>query len=436
MDIKNTILEAIGPTPLVKLNRLSPEGGATILAKCEFMNPTGSIKDRMGPYIIEQAEKKGLLKPGGMIVENTSGNTGQSLAMAAAVKGYKCVFTLPDKMSQEKIDMMKAWGAEVVVTPTDVPGDSPDHYVNTAKRIANETPGAFYVDQYHSQWNIEAHCNNTGREIFEQTDGGKFDVFMGGTGTGGTVSGVGRYMKEHAPNVKIIGVDPLGSVHYNLFKTGRLPLAYVYAVEGIGEDIECRAMDFSVVDDMVQIDDFDSFLTARRLVREEGLFVGGSAGSITAAAIEVAKTMDPGQTIIVTMCDSATRYTTKFLNDAWMEERGFFKGRELLGPMADLIAHRHALAAKADAEEAEIARMMQEGDLDYLPLMEGDDFTAVATRDGRRLSVGGVVYSEARIEEMPHILAKGDAAVIMDRDGVIGVATQSEYDARLAKAAG
>ncbi len=323
MDVKDNILHAIGPTPLVKLNKVAPAGGAQIWAKCEYMNPTGSIKDRMGPYIIEQAEKAGQLKPGGVIVENTSGNTGQSLAMAAAVKGYKCIFTLPDKMSQEKIDMMRAYGAEVVITPTDVPGDSPDHYVNTAKRIASETPGAFYVNQYHSPWNIDAHYYNTGQEIFQQTDGGKFDVFMGGTGTGGTVSGVGRYMKEHAPHVKIIGVDPLGSVHYQLFKTGQLPTAYVYAVEGIGEDIECEAMDFSVVDDMIQVNDRQSFEAARRLVREEGLFVGGSSGSIVAAAVDVARTMTPDQVIIVTLCDSGTRYISKFLSDRWMAEHGF-----------------------------------------------------------------------------------------------------------------
>ncbi|MBI1237139.1 MAG: pyridoxal-phosphate dependent enzyme [Alphaproteobacteria bacterium] len=430
MTFYPNILAAIGNTPLVKLNKVVPDGAATILAKCEFLNPTGSIKDRMGPYIIEQAEKAGLLKPGGTIVENTSGNTGQSLAMAAAVKGYKCVFTLPDKMSQEKIDMMRAYGAEVVITPTDVPGDSPDHYVNTAKRIAAETPGAFYVDQYHAPWNIDGHYHNTGREIFEQTDGGKFDVFMGGTGTGGTVSGVGRYMKEHAPDVKIIGVDPLGSVHYNLFKTGRLPAAYVYSVEGIGEDIECRAMDFSVVDDMVQIDDWESFHVGRALVREEGLFCGGSSGSIVAAAIEVAKELGPDKTIVVTLCDSGTRYISKYLSDKWMEEKGFFTEHKLLGPVQDLIVRRSSLTAHADASKEEIQRMMDEGELDYLPLQDGDDFTAIATRDGQRLTIGGILYTEARIEEMPHILAKGDAALVMTRDGVAGVVTEKEYAAR------
>jgi cystathionine beta-synthase len=322
MEIFENIIDAVGQTPLIRLNKVVPDGAANILVKCEYMNPSGSIKDRMASFIIDNAEKQGLLKPGGTIVENTSGNTGQSLAMVAAVRGYRCIFTLPDKMSQEKIDTMKAYGAEVVITPTDVPGDSPDHYVNTAKRIAAETPGAFYVNQYHNEWNIEAHRQFTGREIYDQTDSGDFDVFMGGTGTGGTVSGVGRWFKEHAPQVKIIGVDPMGSVHYHLFHTGNLPKAYVYQVEGIGEDIKCDAMDFTVVDDMRQVNDKQSFDMARRLLREEGLFCGGSSGSIIHAAIDVAKEIGANKTIVATLCDSGTRYISKFFSDKWMKENG------------------------------------------------------------------------------------------------------------------
>ncbi|MBI2792628.1 MAG: cysteine synthase family protein [Gammaproteobacteria bacterium] len=321
MPYKN-ILECIGNTPLVKLQRVISDNSATVLVKCEFMNPSGSIKDRMALYIIEQAEKKGLLKKDGVIVENTSGNTGLSLAMIAAVKGYRCIFTLPDKMSSEKINMLKAFGAEVVVTPTDVPGDSPEHYVQKAKKIAHDTKGAFYVNQYHNQDNIAAHYHSTGPEIWQQTQG-QFDAFVAGTGTGGTISGVGRFIKEKSKNIMIVGADPKGSVHYDYFYTKKLVTPAVYKVEGIGEDILCEALDFSVIDEMIQTDDNQAFTMARRLVKEEGLFCGGSSGAIVYAACELAKKMGPGKTIVTLLTDSGSRYISKFLNDDWMKENGF-----------------------------------------------------------------------------------------------------------------
>jgi len=321
MYYKNSIIDATGNTPLVKLNKLADKSGATVLVKCDYMNPTGSVKDRIARYIIEQAEKRGQLKSGGTIVENTSGNTGLALAAVAAVKGYHCIFTMPDKMSQEKIEAMQAFGAEVVITPTDVPGDDPAHYVETAKRIAKETPGAFYVNQYHSQDNVLAHYHSTGKELWEQTEG-KFDVFVASPGTGGTLSGVGRYIKEHDSNVKVVGVDPFGSVHYDLFH-GNEPNPYVYQVEGAGEDIPCEAMDFSVVDDMMQVGDAEAFAMARRLVREEGLFCGGASGMIVHGAIEVASQLSSDKVVVAMLTDSGSRYVSKFLSDRWMRENGF-----------------------------------------------------------------------------------------------------------------
>ena len=322
MRIKNNMLEAIGHTPLVRLNKVVSSNDATVLVKCEYMNPSGSIKDRMASYIVEQAEKKGWLKPGGTIVENTSGNTGLALSMIAAIKGYRCVVTLPDKMSQEKIDMLKASGAEVVVTPTDVPGDSPDHYVETAKRIAKETPNSFYVDQYHSALNAQAHYFSTGAEIWEDTEG-QFDYFVAGTGTGGTISGAGKFLKEKNPHIKIIGVDPLGSIHYDYFYTKKMVTPHVYKVEGIGEDILCGALDFSVINEMVQTDDKQAFTMSRRLIKEEGLLCGGSSGSIVHAAVELAKKIGKGRTIVTVLTDSASRYTSKFISDDWMKANDF-----------------------------------------------------------------------------------------------------------------
>lgn len=320
--IVNSILETIGNTPLVRLNNVTKGIRAQILAKCEFFNPGGSVKDRMATFMVEEAVKKGLLKPGGTIVENTSGNTGIGLAIYAAVKGYKTIFTIPDKMSLEKINLLKAYGAEVIVCPTDVPPDSPESYYETAKRIAKETPNAYLINQYHNQDNVEAHYRTTGPEIWEQT-GGKIDYLVAGAGTGGTISGVGKFLKEKNPQIKVIGVDPIGSVYHDWLKYKRLIEPKVYMIEGIGEDMLCETMHFEIIDDIIQVSDQDAFLMARRLIKEEGIFAGGSSGAAVYAALKVAEELPAEKMIVVILPDTGYKYLSKCFNEEWMREKEF-----------------------------------------------------------------------------------------------------------------
>src|SRR5438067_8441501 len=317
MPVFQNILQAIGNVPLVRLNKVAGPDDASVYAKCEFMNPGGSVKDRMAMFILDKAEGEGRLRPGGTIVENTSGNTGMGVALWAAVKGYRCVFTMPDKMSTEKINALKAFGAEVVVTPTNVPAEDPRSYYETAKRIHRETPGSFMLNQYHNPDNIEAHYRLTGPELEKDVrDAGlSFDFFVAGLGTGGTMSGAGKYLKEKFPKSKNIVVDPEGSVYLDYFKTGKLSQPHVYKVEGIGEDMPCKAMDFSVLDDVRRVDDKQSFFAARRVAREEGLFGCGSSGSAILVAVEVAEEMGLGKSVVVTLPGSSSRSTTTVYSD-------------------------------------------------------------------------------------------------------------------------
>lgn len=333
--IAHTVLDLIGNTPLVQLNKIAKHYNISktkIYAKLEFLNPSGSVKDRMAKYIIDYAEKAGLLKPNGVIVENSSGNTGTSLAMIAAIKGYQCIITMPDKMSDEKKGLMEAFGAKVVVAPTDVPPDSEQSYYSMARRIAKETPNSYYPDQYNNPKNIEAHYHTTGPEIWEQT-GGKIDILVAGVGTGGTLSGAAKFLKEQNKNIKIVAVDPEGSVFFDYFKTRKLIKPHTYQVEGIGEDYLVKALDFNMIDDMVQVTDQQAFLLTRELCKAEGLFAGGSSGGALYGALKIAmqyeeKAPNKALNLVVILPDSGNRYLSKIYNTEWMQNKGYFSNED------------------------------------------------------------------------------------------------------------
>jgi cystathionine beta-synthase len=333
MHVLDTFLDAMGNTPLVRLHSVTRGLAPTVLAKLEMLNPGGSVKDRIGIRMIEDAERRGLLLPGGTIVEPTSGNTGHGLAIAAAIRGYRCIFVMPDKMSAEKIALLRAYGAEVVITPTSVPRESPESYYAVADRLASEIPGAFQPNQYFNQVNPETHEATTGPEIWDQT-GGQIDVFVAGVGTGGTITGVGRYLKRVKPEVTIVGADTEGSVY-----TGDDPRPYL--TEGIGEDFWPETFDPAVVDLWVRVPDRDAFLTARAVTRQEGILVGGSAGSAVYAALAVARDYGPDATIVVLLPDTGRQYLSKVYSDAWMRQYGFLEGPET-------ITVEQVLAAKGD----------------------------------------------------------------------------------------
>jgi cystathionine beta-synthase len=317
----STILDTIGHTPLVKLQHINPFPLATILAKIEFMNPAGSIKDRMVLHIINDAEKKGLLKPGGTIIENTSGNTGAAVAMIAAIRGYRAILTMPDKVSKEKQNALKAFGAELIICPTDATPDSPNHYVNTAIALAEKTPNSFRINQYDNPKNPEAHYLTTGPELWEQSQG-HIDYFVVSGSTGGTISGAGRFLKEKNPKLKIIMPDPIGSVYYHFFKTGQIPKEgnCNYQLEGIGEDHITHAIDFSLIDDVIQVKDKDAFRVGRLLAKKEGILAGGSSGANVWGALEVAKTLKEPATILTILPDGGIKYLSKMYDDEWMNK--------------------------------------------------------------------------------------------------------------------
>jgi cystathionine beta-synthase len=433
------ILEAVGRTPLIRLHRTVSGLKPQIWIKAEMLNPGGSVKDRIGLTMIDDAEKKGLLKPGGTIIEGTSGNTGMGLALVAAVRGYKCVFTTTDKQSKEKVDLLKALGAEVIVCPTAVEPEDPRSYYSVAKKLAREIPNSFYPNQYDNATNPEAHYKTTGPEIWEDSEG-KLTHFVCGMGTGGTISGAGKYLKEKNPKVQIIGVDPEGSLYYDFHKTGKVTKARTYVVEGIGEDFFPTTMHMNILDDVIQVNDEECFVAARRLVKLDGIFTGGSGGGCLSATLRLAQTLGPDAFIVALMPDTGMRYLSKVYNDEWMRERGYVESsvpitaaevvtmKKGSGKVRDLVIARpyqtvfHAL------------KTMQEQDISQIPVFEEnlpigtiyeDQILTLALqgKDLRKLVVREVmskplprVAKNAPVERITYILSHENPAVFVEMD--------------------
>ncbi len=436
----NNILEAIGRTPLVRLNRINQGLKPQIYVKADYTNPGGSVKDRIGITMIDDAEKRGLLKPGGTIIEGTSGNTGMGLALVAAVRGYKMVFTITDKQSKEKVDLLKALGAEVIVCPTAVEPDDPRSYYSVAKKLAREFPNSFYPNQYDNPMNPEAHYLSTGPEIWEDSQG-KITHFVCGMGTGGTVSGVGKYLKEKNPNVKIIGVDPFGSLYYDFFKRGETIKPKTYVVEGIGEDFFPTTMNMKILDDVIQVNDEECFVVARRLVKLEGIFTGGSGGGCISATLRLAKDLGPEAFVVAFLPDTGMRYLSKVYNDEWMRERGYVEAAVHI-TAAEVVNAKHK---SGKVRELVIARpyqtvfhalkTMQEQDISQIPVFEEnipigtiyeDQILTMALqgKDLRKLVVREVmskplprIPGTSPVERVTYILSHENPAVFVEMDG-------------------
>jgi cystathionine beta-synthase len=443
------ILQTIGRTPLVRLNRVIGDARGMILAKVESLNPGGSVKDRIGVTIIEEAEREGRLRPGGTIVESTSGNTGMGLALVAAVKGYKTVFTLPDKMSMEKIRLLRSFGAEVIVTPTAVPHESPESYTEVAKRVVRETPNSILANQYHNPRNPEAHYLTTGPEIWEQT-GGQIDYFICGIGTGGTISGTGKYLKEKNPAVKVIGIDPKGSVLREYFYTKKIsPILKTYKVEGIGQDYVPSVLHFDYVDDVIEANDKESFLMARRLTREEGIMSGGSSGTAVAGMMKIADRFKNTDVVVVLLPDTGERYLSKIYNDDWMRENGFLVPERITARYILQSKHqdpRSLVAIEPGTRVRDALELIKQHDISQLPVLESgkpvgslhdhDLMTAVLEEPGLVDQPVSMVMGpsfpsvniDSQIDDVVRLMMKKkNSAVLLEEDSTInGILTR--YD--------
>lgn len=442
----DSILGAIGNTPLVRINRLAPDLSVSVLAKIEFFNPGGSVKDRIGLAMIEEAEKGGILKPGGTIVEGTSGNTGAGLALAAIAKGYRCIFTTTDKQSQEKVDVLRALGAEVIICPTNVAPDDPKSYYSVAERLSKEIPNSFYPNQYEHPANTEAHYRTSGPEVWDQTEG-KVTHYVAGAGTGGTISGTARFLKEKSSNVKIIGVDPVGSVYYKYFHEGVFDENEIrpYLTEGVGEDILAGNMDFEIVDDFVQVDDHESMTMTRRLAREEGLFVGQSCGMVMAGALQWLhahrSSLGADDVVVILFPDSGFRYLSKTYNDEWMRRNGFLPSRVSAVTAGDVLSARgrdEVIFISPTKSLADAVRRMTKHGISQLPVIEGDDVVGSLSErsvldhlmdepDARERSVRDVM--DPPFPVVPHSLHLDELTSYLDREAGGAVLVHDPPDA-------